>query len=104
MLFWGILGALVMRGVMIGVGVALITLVDWVLYLFGAFLVFTGVKMLFVQDRKVQPEKNRVVRLGAETLSRRARVRRAEIPHAAGKAATPSPRWRWCCCWWKPPI
>jgi tellurite resistance protein TerC len=59
-LYWGILGALIMRGLMIGVGVALISLVDWVLYLFGAFLLYSGVKMLFVKV-EVHPEKNRVV-------------------------------------------
>ena len=46
-LFWGILGALVMRGAMIAAGVALVQQFDWVLYLFGAFLIFAGVKMLF---------------------------------------------------------
>jgi tellurite resistance protein TerC len=61
-LYWGILGALVMRGVMIGVGAALISMVDWVLYVFGAFLLFSGIKMLFVES-KVEPEKNVVVRL-----------------------------------------
>jgi TerC family integral membrane protein len=59
-LYWGILGALIMRGLMIGVGVALISLVDWVLYVFGAFLLYSGVKMLFVKT-EVHPEKNRVV-------------------------------------------
>ncbi|MCX6929381.1 MAG: TerC family protein [Verrucomicrobia bacterium] len=59
-LYWGILGALVMRGFMIGVGVALINLVDWVLYLFGAFLLYSGFKMLFTET-EVHPEKNRVV-------------------------------------------
>ncbi len=47
LLFWGILGALVMRGAMIAAGVELIQQFDWVLYVFGAFLVFTGIKMLF---------------------------------------------------------
>jgi tellurite resistance protein TerC len=61
-LFWGILGALVMRGAMIGAGVALITWLNWVLYVFGAFLIFSGIKMVFV-DTDVDPEKNRVVRL-----------------------------------------
>ncbi len=61
-LYWGILGALVMRGAMIGVGVALISLVDWILYVFGAFLLFSGGKMLFIES-KVEPEKNIVVRL-----------------------------------------
>jgi tellurite resistance protein TerC len=59
-LYWGILGAMIMRGTMIGVGVALIALVDWVLYLFGAFLLYSGVKMLFVKT-EVHPERNRVV-------------------------------------------
>src|SRR5947207_7978477 len=48
-LYWGILGALIMRGMMIGLGVALISWLDWVLYLFGAFLVYSGVKMLLVK-------------------------------------------------------
>jgi len=59
-LYWGILGALIMRGVMIGVGLALVSLVDWVLYIFGAFLLYSGFKMLFVQS-EVHPENNRVV-------------------------------------------
>jgi tellurite resistance protein TerC len=59
-LYWGILGALVMRGLMIGLGIALISLVDWVLYVFGAFLLYSGVKMLIVKT-EVHPEKNRIV-------------------------------------------
>ena len=62
-LFWGILGALLMRGAMIAAGAALIQRFMWTLYLFGAFLVFTGVKMLFVTDEGVHPEKNVVIRL-----------------------------------------
>jgi tellurite resistance protein TerC len=61
-LFWGILGALVMRGFMIGAGVALITRVHWVLWLCGAFLVYSGIKTLFVES-EIEPEKSRVVRL-----------------------------------------
>jgi len=60
-LFWGIIGALIMRGLMIGVGVALITWLHWLLWVFGLFIVFTGVKMLFVKTN-VDPEKNRVLR------------------------------------------
>lgn len=62
-LFWGILGALVMRGVMIAVGAALVQKFQWTLYVFGAFLVFTGAKMLFVEDEGVHPEKNLVLHL-----------------------------------------
>ena len=61
-LYWGILGALIMRGAMIGVGAALISRVDWILYVFGAFLLFSGGKMLFVES-KVDPERNIAVRL-----------------------------------------
>ena len=60
-LFWGIVGALVMRGLMIGAGVALVSWLHWILYVLGAFVLFTGIKMLFVET-KVHPEKNRVVR------------------------------------------
>jgi tellurite resistance protein TerC len=61
-LFWGILGALLMRGLMIGVGVALIDWLDWILYVFGAFIVYTGIKMCFTET-EVDPEKNKVIRL-----------------------------------------
>jgi tellurite resistance protein TerC len=62
-LFWGIMGALVMRGAMIAAGAAIIKQFSWTLYLFGLFLVFTGIKMLFVTDEGVHPEKNPVLRL-----------------------------------------
>lgn len=61
-LFWGILGALVMRLVMIGAGVALIGRFTWVLYLFGIFLVVTGIKMALRQTEGIDPERNPVVR------------------------------------------
>ncbi len=63
-LFWGIIGALVMRGAMILIGAALIERFHWILYIFGAFLVFTGFKMMFQKDEdEVHPEKNIVVRI-----------------------------------------
>ncbi len=61
LLFWGILGALLMRGAMIGAGVALIRHFEWVLYLFGAFLVYAGLKMLFHKDEEIHPERNPVL-------------------------------------------
>jgi TerC family integral membrane protein len=60
LLFWGVLGALVMRGAMIGVGAVLIQRFDWILYLFGAFLLYAGFK-LFGADHMVHPEKNPVL-------------------------------------------
>jgi len=62
-LFWGILGALLMRGAMIGLGAALIRKFHWTLYVMGGFLVITGIKMLFMDDDGVHPEKNLFIRL-----------------------------------------
>ncbi|MCX6831773.1 MAG: TerC family protein [candidate division Zixibacteria bacterium] len=62
-LYWGILGALVMRAIMIMTGIALINNFHWIIYVFGAFLVFTGVKMFFTGDQEIHPEKNIVIRL-----------------------------------------
>jgi tellurite resistance protein TerC len=62
-LFWGILGALLMRGLMIAVGTILIQAFQWVLYIFGGFLILTGVKMVLRQHDDVHPEQNPVVRL-----------------------------------------
>ncbi|HAN77333.1 MAG TPA: hypothetical protein DCQ31_05930 [Bacteroidales bacterium] len=62
-LFWGILGALVMRAIFIFAGVALISKFHWIIYIFGAFLIFTGIKMLFHNDEKIDPDKNPLVKL-----------------------------------------
>ncbi|WP_298818152.1 TerC family protein [Chloroflexus sp.] len=62
-LFWGILGALMMRGTMIAAGAALIKQFHWIIWIFGAFLIFTGIRMAMAQDEQVEPEKNPVVRL-----------------------------------------
>jgi len=62
-LFWGILGALIMRAIFIFAGVALIQQFHWIIYIFGAFLIFTGIKMLAQKDEKIEPEKNPLVRL-----------------------------------------
>jgi tellurite resistance protein TerC len=61
-LFWGILGALLMRGVMIGIGSALVTNFHWVLYIFGAFLVLTAIKLLVMKEKEEHPENNPLVR------------------------------------------
>jgi len=60
-LFWGILGALIMRAIFIFAGVALISMFHWIIYVFGGFLIFTGVKMLFHKDEKLNPNKNPLV-------------------------------------------
>ncbi len=61
-LFWGILGALAMRGGMIGVGAALVAHYHWILYLFGAFLVYTGARMLFTTSEEDAPGETWVMR------------------------------------------
>ncbi|MFN7141453.1 MAG: TerC family protein [Limisphaerales bacterium] len=61
-LFWGILGALAMRATMIGLGAALIIKFSWIIYIFGAFLILTGLKMIFKGDEEIHPERNPVVR------------------------------------------
>lgn len=62
-LFWGILGALVMRGAMIFAGAALIKQFHWIIYVFGAFLVFTGIRMATQDEQAIEPESNPVIRL-----------------------------------------
>ncbi|MDQ1348221.1 MAG: tellurite resistance protein TerC [Acidobacteriota bacterium] len=62
-LFWGILGALVMRAAFILAGAALLERFHWIIYLFGAFLVLTGIKMAFAPEQGLEPEKNPIVRL-----------------------------------------
>lgn len=61
-LFWGILGALIMRGLMIGAGAALLAQFHWIIYVFGAFLVYTGFKMAFGGETEIEPEANPVIR------------------------------------------
>ena len=62
-LFWGILGALVMRGAMIAAGAYLIEQFHWIIYVFGAFLVFTGIRMATQTEHDIEPEANPVIRL-----------------------------------------
>ena len=61
-LFWGILGALVMRGALIVLGAALLDKFHWIIYLFGAFLIFTGIRMAWHHGENVEPDKNPVVK------------------------------------------
>ncbi len=62
-LIWGILGALILRGIFILGGTLIIAKFHWVLYIFGAFLILTGIKMALGKDREVEPEKNPMLRL-----------------------------------------
>ncbi len=62
-LFWGILGALIMRAVFIFAGVALINRFHWIIYIFGAFLIYTGFKMMVHKEESLHPEQNPLVKL-----------------------------------------
>ncbi|WP_421774153.1 TerC family protein [Gracilimonas sp.] len=62
-LFWGIFGALVLRFLFIFLGVALIERFEWIVYIFGAFLVYTGLKMAFETEKEVHPERNPLLKL-----------------------------------------
>jgi tellurite resistance protein TerC len=67
-LFYGIIGALIMRAVFIFTGVTLIEKFHWIIYVFGALLVFTGLKMLFRKNKVIHPEKNPLVRLSRKLM------------------------------------
>jgi TerC family integral membrane protein len=67
-LFWGIIGALIMRGVFIVAGVALVQRFHWILYLFGAFLIYTGFKLMVADDDQVDPSKNMVLKWSRKLL------------------------------------
>lgn len=62
-LFWGIFGALVFRLIFIFLGVALLEQFHWIIYVFGAFLVFTGIKLGLEKDKEIHPERNPVLKL-----------------------------------------
>ena len=67
-LFWGILGALVMRAIFIAAGITLITRFHWIIYVFGIMLVYTGIKMLFQHGQQLEPEKNPIMKLARRWL------------------------------------
>jgi tellurite resistance protein TerC len=68
LLAWGVLGALIMRGIMIALGAALIERFGWIMYVFGAFLVYAGVHMLVVRSKEIHPEQNRIFQFASRHL------------------------------------
>ena len=86
-LYWGILGALAMRGAMIALGAALIHRFHWVLYLFAAFLIFTALKMLFAKSEYTDPGSNFVVKLARRFFPITARYHGQHFLVRAGQAA-----------------
>ena len=99
MLKWGILGAIVMRFIMIALGALLLDRFDWIIYVFGGILLLTGIRMLTQKDEMIEPEKNPVVRLARRFLPF---TRSYDGDHfftrtAAGSCSRPRCCW---CCWW----
>ena len=68
LLEWGVIGALVMRGVMIALGAELIEHFSWVMYLLGGFIVYAGIRMLFYHKGDIHPEQSRIFRLASKHL------------------------------------
>jgi len=62
-LFWGIIGAIIMRGIFIATGITLLDNLHWVIYIFGAFLVYTGIRLATKKEKELKPEGNPVLRL-----------------------------------------
>jgi tellurite resistance protein TerC len=62
-LFWGILGAVVMRGIFIVTGLTLLTHLHWIIYIFGAFLIYTAARLAFKKEEEIRPERNPILRL-----------------------------------------
>lgn len=87
-LYWGIIGALAMRAVMIVVGTALIAQFHWVLYLFGGFLVITGLRMFFIETGPTDPDRNVVVRMARKLFPVTARYHGEHFFVRAGAGAS----------------
>ena len=67
-LFWGVFGAIIMRAIFIGLGAALVSQFDWVMYLFGAILIYTGIKLMKEGEAEPHPEKNPIYKLGRRLM------------------------------------
>src|SRR6185436_11034153 len=67
-LFWGVIGAIVMRAIFIGLGAALVARFHWVMYLFGAILIVTGARLMFAGDSEPHPERNPIYRFARRLI------------------------------------
>ena len=90
-LFWGILGALVMRGTLIVIGAALLEQFHWIIYIFGAFLIFTGIRMAWQHDENIEPDKNPVVKFFRRFMPVTENFEKGQffVRHAGKRMATP---------------
>jgi tellurite resistance protein TerC len=107
-LFWGILGVIVLRALMIGLGAALVTQFSWVMYLFGAFLVATGIKMLVFADREFDLSGNPVLRWlrGHLRVTDQLHGNRfwVRLPASETRGGAPSPQAGAPLVWWATPL
>jgi tellurite resistance protein TerC len=90
-LFWGIVGALVMRGAMIAIGVELIHRFAWIIYVFGGFLIITGIRMLFAGEGHSTPDRNPLVRLARRLMPITERFHGQHFFVRGGSAASHEP-------------
>ncbi len=90
-LFWGILGALIMRGAMIAAGAALLVRFAWIIYIFGGFLIFTGLKMLLTHDQPDDLAGNRIIKLLRRMIPTSERYHGAHFVVRAGSSAAAEP-------------
>ena len=67
-LFWGVLGAIIMRAIFIGIGAALVSRFSWIMYVFGAILIYTGIKLMKEGDAEPHPEKNPIYKLARRIM------------------------------------
>jgi tellurite resistance protein TerC len=90
-LFWGVVGALVLRAIFIALGAQLLERYDWMVYVFGIFLIYTGIRMAFHRDEEVHPERNPVLLLVRRMLPMTAdfQGQRFFVRHAGKLYATP---------------
>lgn len=107
-LFWGVLGVIVLRAIMIGLGTALVTQFSWALYLFGAFLVITGIKMLMLADSVFDIANNPLLRWLRATLRLTAAPHGhsfwVKLPAPAVRGGPPSTRPGAPLVWWATPL
>jgi tellurite resistance protein TerC len=90
-LFWGIIGAIIMRAILIFIGAALIIKFHWIMFIFGIFLVISGIKMAFSGEEKIEPEKNIIVKLFKKIfpVSDKYEKDKFFVKHKTGLLATP---------------
>ena len=100
-LFYGVLGAMVFRAIFVGIGSALVRF-EWVLILFGLFLIVTGIRMAWERETQHRPGQECAAALGRTVVSGHARFPRAAVSSSVSMASAMRPRCSWCCCCSKP--